>query len=555
MISHTGILVRACILLIAGLVVGCGEETEAPCVRPPESGVIAGTVRMGDLRYPVRVDARQCASSPWTAPNYESAVPTDAEGRYQLDLPPGPYVLEAAIIDPLSWWPDHIHSFLSASGDPDTFRLAAGERLEADLILGGLRLEVSMPPGLEERFVDASIYRADCDYAADPYACSVHIEHSARITGGRATFHMAGVRPGSYKVLIEVNGFAAQAFCERFWLPASRRFAAADTLVIAPDRTLDYACAVPAAVGRLEGSITGCWSQLRAFRAPRPRIRLVCADSTLDMGSFSVPDDGSFDVSVLLPEPARVRVDWGDRGFWVPDGCDFWDATVFSLEPGATQPTILAERSGLLLDLHDQTYTVRWSAACELVDPVSLEVKDRFFLDGDPENRFHPIVDLVPGDYLLHFDARTRFEQKWRGQWFDRRRDPEMATIVTIPPAGSYATVRMELEAGGRIRGTLTRSDSGPWRWTMVYLTPADDPTPLGSRIRRLDFRNTADYDLPGLEPGGYRVGACLLDYGSAPPDPPDSTVWYPGTNEWSSAEVIVIEDAEEWSGVDFVWR
>jgi hypothetical protein len=163
----------------------------------------------------------------------------------------------------------------------------------------------------------------------------------------------------------------------------------------------------------------------------------------------------------------------------------------------------------------------------------------------DGEHAFG-IPNLRPGSYLLRIDPAFSGFAEWLPQWFDGSLTQEAATPITIANEGDVVPVHVTLTVGGKITGTIADA-AYPDADHLVYYTRADDPASIGFSFG-LAGRS---FTVPGLQDGDYKVGAWRQPSRIYPEQPPSGTVWYPGTSDWTAAQVISIRDHGVVSGID----
>jgi hypothetical protein len=127
---------------------------------------------------------------------------------------------------------------------------------------------------------------------------------------------------------------------------------------------------------------------------------------------------------------------------------------------------------------------------------------------------------------------------------------PEEATPITIPGEGEIVSVPVTLERGGTIRGTVLTVPKDPSADYYIYITAADDPAAWGHTFY---WEWDRSFEVEGLPNGNWKVGAWRQWKSEYPEQPPEETVWYPGTLDWGSAGIIEIRDFSDVSGIEIV--
>ncbi len=533
----------ACTLLMLALTSGCDDPaTPCPCVA---AGRIQGHVVSPGNLDGASVRAVQVVDGVATDTNFK--VNLGVRGSYILDLPAGRYILQCMPTTSERFVYDYTSTGLSYGHiPPDTLLVNDSvSPLEAEFELGGLNLLFEVSPGLNGEQAEVILHRRD---AVETGQWRTYLNMGmTTIEDGRAEITLDGLLPGEYKLEIVLGRRLYLCNCpydgEHFWMPGIRDEAQSPWYEIVADSTLALACTVATEPARIEGRISGAWQDL-GFSTP-PALSIVDPDSVTIMGLRQVFDDGQFAVDVHLPGPAKLLVSHGGIKQWI-GGPGFEEATIFDLQLGQTISDITLVQSGMQLTIEGggQNY---FDSEIRFHDPLDMRLlaTARPSLNGESA----AIANLWPGDFLMYITPGLYDlgHSPWRPQWYDRVVDPDQAQLVSISAHGEVVHLDLNLEAGGRVAGTL---DFGASESTYhhVVITPADEPTVWGSYYA---FMGRPNFLVQGLPEGEFRIGAFPVSLGwTRGTPPPASTVWYPGTTDWNSGETITIQNASEVSGI-----
>jgi hypothetical protein len=156
-------------------------------------------------------------------------------------------------------------------------------------------------------------------------------------------------------------------------------------------------------------------------------------------------------------------------------------------------------------------------------------------------------ANLLPGEWLVRVVPDPYNRQRWRPQWLDRHATAADADILHVPGDGGVLTLDLVVEAGGVISGRVVSATAGS--------TTADSAsrtvvlTQFAAKLNEaIDYVDVPDgaFSIIGLPDGSYRLGIVppRAYHGGIGSQPPDSTIWYPGTLDWAAAQEIVITGA-----------
>lgn len=516
----TVILAATALWMLNGLS-GCSEDA-APIYPGAAACVIQGRVSTSGVVSSLGVRARQVLPA---GASVDYTVPVSETGAYRAELPAGDYLLSAYV--------DHENRYLTPDGllswrraDADTLRLHPGNSpFTADLLFGGLRVEAAFPSRMDGATVYLQIFEAGSDDLVS-YT-------SVTTEGGRFDLNATGLPSGDYYAQIgwrldyEHPGWTS-------WLPNTRDRGQARVYHVSPDAATPAYTSFGSTWGRVTGHVGGAWL---ALGLSAPRLSAVAADSLTVAGPWIIEEDGSFDFPVPAQVPVRLAVECGGVRQWV-GGPDFGGATVFAPASGQIVTGVEVGGGGLRLRVVAGALVPGYDwARLSLHRPGE---PDAAIITSGDLSRQIGIANLPAGDWLLHVGRENLGSTFWRPQWLDRAANAADATVLTIPAAG-VLTVDLVLEAGGAIRGQFIRP-SGNWHWAYLTITSADEAINLGYDEIRIGVQ---DFAFTGLADGRYKVGLVLSDAWPRPGDPPPAeTVWYPATTDWTSAGVVVIDDA-----------
>ena len=278
------------------------------------------------------------------------------------------------------------------------------------------------------------------------------------------------------------------------------------------------------------------------------RLAVVTSDSLLVMDLRDVEEDGSYAVDLHLPGSVKLMVAYSDNSRQWVGGRDFASAAVFDLQLGQTITGADLVQSGLRLRMESEvSYS---SLVLDFYDPIDFSlVATRYYPYVTP-GRFLAIPSLWPGSFLMRisppdYQIPTAY---WAPQWYDRASSPEDARVIVVGE-GETVTLDVTIPRAGVIGGRVVRAGDPGWPFVVVA-TAMDGSVPVDH-----DFvvAGESDYEINGLPDGDYRIGAYPYDMNIDWPDPPpEGTVWYPGTLDWSEAAVVEIRDAAVVEGIDF---
>jgi len=509
---------------------GCGDEAEtlqpvtATCLVQGKVGRIGASV---DSRVYLRTYVPNVLDRLFE-------VEADDAGLYRAEVPAGDYVISAHV-----GWTDYWHTgtggMTQRRADADTVRLGPENSPHTvDFPFGALRFQMEQPPlpdGSRVRFI---AYEADSSASGEWIAFIEQVT----IADGRLEMTMPGLRPGAYAVKIDWSLDRDHAG-ENFWLPDTRERAQAALYRVGPDSLTTVPLVFPSTPARLCGRVTGAWL---AMGMAAPELRALAADGATVAGPWDVNEDGSFELLLFRPEPVRLEVRIDGIRQWV-GGAQLSEATVFAPQAGQVIDGIDVVCGGLRLRiLPSGLFAGEDRASFEFYDPAGPTLLFKSTRQLQYQMGF---ANLRPGDWLVrvvHYSSYDGIPQRWRPQWLDRRATAAIADILHVPDDGGVLTLDLVLEAGGVIGGRVVSATGGSTsRWVVV--TPVDSPV-----IATDDYAGgpAGEFAVVGLADGSYRLGVTppFEYWGGQGGQPPDSTIWYPGTTDWASAQAIVITDA-----------
>lgn len=537
-LRKVGVLLAVILLLLS-----CTDNTDK-CPSRPEcaAGALEGYLLGGDGVIEGTVRARAVSDTAGLVGSIATDV--DSTGWYHLDLPGGSYVL---LVEPAV--EGHLRCFYSSTGlvalsrDADTLQVIEGsEPLRVDFLLGGLRVRLGLPEGLEGRRVYLSIAQEDSTLSGGWREVARNVP--ATVEQGIAEFVCPALPPGIYAMHLDARN------SEEIWLPSARTPHEADTVTVVAGKMAAYELSLATSGARMTGEIVGSWQEMGL---EHPQVFLVDADSTI-VAKTQTDCFGNFIFDLLVPTRARVLAVircWFTR--WI-GGESFEEAEEFDLQLGEEISGIRLVESGLLLEAPADGILDMWRMQAEVVHADDLTPVWQFsacFLLS--QTNLVPIPNLTPGDYIIRLSPIEFFSSRWLSQWYDRAESPEQATIISILQAGEVVPITLHMESGGTIQGTVTRSCGDEPEFTWICATTADSEEHLGATMLTSprDVQSEAAFTLRGLPNGDYKIGCWVC--GLYDPDcPPASVTWYPGTPNWSAATVVAIRDHEDVSGIDF---
>lgn len=502
---------------------GCSESTDpVGCI---DAGRLEGRVTTGSLPVEAVVIARRILDPGSEQPDFR--VPVHEDGRYAMDLPGGDYVIQA---DPRA--AHHRRYYHSAAGpthrylEPDTVRIDREvSPVVIDFALGALAVDAAVSRTLEGRSLNFLLHlRDEFEQQTDPYS---HANGRATIHDGRALILLDGIRPGEYRVELQIDG-------DRFWLPGTLDPEDSPWFRVAADSVTDVVMETALEPARLEGRIVGAGPEM-GWDAPW--MEVFTADSTRLFNEVQRHDDDRFSLIMHLPRPVKILVHQGGIRHWI-GGPDFHTATVFSPAAGEVLTGIEMVQSGIVLDMQWAKDLSFWPDI-RLYDADDLQLVASVSTNPGPD-RLAGIPNLWPGNFLLYFDPGylSRGLTPWLAQWYDRTTEAAAARVVTIADWGEIVRVDVRFQKGGVMEGSLQVARPGTVDRAVV-VTPVNDPVPWG-RIYAQD--GAVEFVVRGLPDGEYRLGVLPQDSGwnfGAPA--PEGTVWWPGTTDWAVAGTIAI--------------
>lgn len=551
-------------MLVAGIfllsLLSCSESDRLlDCEEPVALGTVQGQVQLDGVQAHVRI----AAYSPSWAPIRKIETDVEPDGSYQLLLPIGAYCLEALVLPDRCCTPLREY-YYNEEGPPysyserDTLCVTEDAIITADFILGNAVAHLTLPDELEGETV--LLHLCPERYAEDLY-CSLRFTEGETITDGHATFQFIALEPGAYKARLSIGTYASSMPTQSVWLPPTRNRSLASIIDVPAAGTVTTELSYPDPPATIHGQITGSWSELGVYG---PILKLVSQDSSSAIATLPTQQDGNFEGMIFYPEPVKIQVDINGSQSWY-GGTEFANASVIDLQPGETSPAIEVIESGLLLDIREPTYQRCWRANVQLVNPQDQTVMRQITVLGSSRRPFYAIPNLDAGEYLLRIVPNRFLQFNWLGQWYDGVSSPEEATPIVIPPEGGIENVRIALSEGGRIAGTIWYENETGIFGVLVYVTRADDPAGLGYIHPGEDcccgtttWWTPIDYALRGLPDGDYKVGVWPWDiyaFDQRPSEPPEETLWYPGTQAWEDATVITAVGAQEVTEIDFDLR
>ena len=481
-------------LLAAG---GCGDDP-VTCA-PYAVGAVSGTVREAGSPLSVAVGLRALAGD--QAGRVVALTESDSTGRYRLEAPSGPYVLE---IDP------NVNATVWRA-ENDTLRLAS-EVVHRDISLGRIEVRLQVPAELEG---DSYRLTAYGDSPGNPNA-------TAQVSGGQLQFTLGRLVPGDYAL-----GLRSPSLSEVFLPDAPSRDEATPHRVPA-ERVLEIATDLRPLHGSIAGRVTG--SLLAQGLADEVMVRAVDAQRA-SLGYVHCDEEGRFRIDLYaVTTSVRLHSDY-DLSFvqWF-GGPDEADADVYAVAPGTQVRDVELVESGLVLDLvgpggnpiERVTVTVRAESGVTAT---------REYYSGPS-----PIGNLAPGRYYVRVDGDCS-EETWAPQWYGGGDDPATATPIDLG-TGELRGVTINLDEGGRITGEARDATGGvPLHGT--YSLHAVDGDVLC--VRQSTFSGRMLFT--GLADGTYLVAAVL----------PGASPWfYPGTSDLAAATPLAIVDHAPLD--DLVW-
>lgn len=535
--TFLAILLAATFLLLAGA--GCDDPVD------PRDHATAGRLRGrvvtgADPRVATILATR--VNDPASGSNDFLAHPND-EGRFSLDLPPGDYVVRLRPTEDSYDTYDYSHRGLGyGQFEPDTLTIRAGESPpDIDFELGSITVHLDLPRSPANR--KGGVYLFLRDEPETEYGLHYLNFIDQPLVEGRASILLPGVAPGDYRIMIAtgeyVYGCREECLAETFWMPLVADSAGAPWYEVQTGAMLDLTCTVPTESARIEGKVTGAW--LDFGMSTPPEVSVVSPDSVVLIDGRPTGSGGDFSFDFNLPRPVKLLVSHEGVDQYV-GGPAFGDATVFDLVAGETIAGVELVQSGLRLDARDKDIFI-YGPTVTIHDPDDLRVLAVADWRNGP-GELAGITNLWPGEFLLHLGPGPFHFGRldWRPQWFDRADDPGNAVPVVIDHAGQVVRLDVTLEKGGVMSGRLDPLPED-FLYRDVVLVNANDDIVVSEAF--VYMSNT--FRFRGLPDGTYKVGATPEDSRSDLRVPaPEGTVWYPGTTDWSQAQVIGIVDASE---------
>ncbi len=512
---------------------GC-DDAENPCSQAVPAGCIQGFVYSGGLPIKAVIAAVPIVNG--TAMNSVFQTEPNNTGSYSMDVPEGTYVLQLQI-----QYTNVIYNYADT-----IFVDGPHSPIVADFHFGGIAFEFNMSENLDGERVEVSLHRRN-EYGDGP-GISYLDRASERIEAGQAIIYMQCVLPGEYQ--IEVVLGRRHYLCnypydgEHIWLPETREPDDAQWYEVVVDSTLHFNEEFALEPARIEGRISGAWLDMGL--SPAPDLSIVDPDSATVMGRRRVNDDGSFAIDIHLPGPVKLLATHYGIEQWI-GGHSFDEATVFTLQLGETTSNIELIQSGLRLAL-DVPEDFLGSARIHLYDPINLNLLASGVLTRSSSS-YAGLPNLWPGDFLIQVSPTAGYWERgsWRTQWFDRVTEPLQAQVISIPSEGTTVNLNLVLEMGGDISGQILQ-DSDPPKSYYIVVSSADETVLLDYEFA---YHGHAEYYFPQLPDGEFKIGAFLANEDWNYPQAPPSTVWYPGTTDWSAASLVEILDAASVSGID----
>ncbi len=460
------------------------------------------------------------------------------DGSYALDVPPGRFTLHLDVPA------DNGRYVYTATGPsyyptpPDTLTVESGQIGNLDFELGALRLEVTLPDdsrdGTWAKFI---LHRQGQD--GSPWDEDFQCWATERIISESATLVAEGVLPGGYQVELLLENPGSYLRGEHIWLPdADGPDQAAWYTVVAGSRVdLTYTTGTPPVF--LAGRIGGAWLEMGLEEAPN--LSVMGADSLLVVDDDGlVADDGSYALTIYRPRPVKLLVTQNGMSRYI-GGPDFDTATVYDLAPGDTITGIDLTTSAITLDASASSPANFPYPDFELYTADATTLLGTFV--GTLYNEvIFPLPNLWPGDFLLKITPHHGYRgySPWLTQWYPGTTVVDQAERITITTSGEILPLSMTLVEGGSISGRIV-GDQVPFSYRYVRVTTANSPDQWGAvSAWNPDFA----FSVLGLPDGGYRVGQASSRNAT-------ETIWYPGTTDWDTAEIITIENAGSVTGID----
>ncbi|MCK4413317.1 MAG: hypothetical protein KAY32_07230 [Candidatus Eisenbacteria sp.] len=529
-------LAALALLLTAG---GCDED-ERLCRPGVAGGRIEGRVRTGVLPVDAEIQIYGIPEGDRRRTDFQTTV--DSTGHYGLDVPADRYVLR--VYERSTYGRFYYRAAgLSYNDDLRDTLIVDYDRspVIADFDLGSLEIHVDLSAALDEQWSQVLLYCRDGEPPAEILE-RVDSERT-KVANGALDFLYGGVPPGEYKVEIVISP-RDNPIQERFWLPGVVDPTASPWITVAANETVAASGTVVSEPARVEGEVVGAWREFNLGRSPN--LFLYDLDSLQVVGPIPVAADGSFAAEIYLPRPVKILISQFNIDQWI-GGMGFDEAEIFPLEAGQTITGVHFSQCGLYLtgaepDMHLTALVLELYTS-----PGQMRVAQ--WHTSSIHYAAVGIPNLRPGTYRLRIEPRRSGLSPWQPQWFNRTSTFEEAETITIAAEGEIVPLAISLERGGAIRGTVIEPEEAHRPGYVLLVTPADTSACWGYVYT---MRPTSNYEALGLPDGDWKVGATTrLLYDDCPLDPPDDTIWYPGTADWEAATVIEIRDHGEVSGID----
>lgn len=456
---------------------------------------------------------------------------TDLTGRFFLPLPAGRYLLSVSggdLSTDVGW---SARGPVVSSERPDTLIVEDGRETVANFRFGLAKLAITLPELMKGTYYTLQFYRW-------PVTTGQHEVGHASASGRAGLQQMtAGLPIGVYAVK-----FTASSFIGGTWMPGTPSPGAADSIVVPDGESILYPWTPCPGVASLRGSVHGSWEHLADDYNYRPEVRVFTEDS-LRLVSTNVEDNGTFRFQFLDAQRVRLAVRVAEIERWM-GGETFADAETFVLTPDQETVAPPFTESGLIVRL---AHPVPWTDLDPLI--TLLDAGGHSYLWTAVLG--HADVVLVPnlagGMYKLWVAPRLPSAADWLPQWYDGADSAAAATPVAVPSDGSVATVTVQLEIGGQIRGRVLGGDGRALREATVLLTRADRPACWGALFPGVD----GIFTLRGIPDGSWKIGARPARIYSPCRGPdPSQWIWYGGAT-WDSAAVVSVRDHGTVDGIE----
>ncbi len=534
--------------LVLSLAVGYGcAEFGDPWTGVP-AGRIEGHVTTG--ASPVEAEIRFERLNGDDQERFAGSIEVEDNGSYGVDVPAGAYLVSLRVNGTNATIYHAEPHPVYEEAEADTVLVAtANSPVRLEFALGGLDLDLTLPPGLEgyDGYVD---FHVPGDDGSGDMRTSFTSQR-AEVENGWILLPSFPLVPGEYLASLAIeapwNGSYSYA-CERVWLPGTRGAAGAMRFDVVAGTITRVTCPVAVEPLRVAGRVGGAWLELGATN--KPELWVVDPDSLALIDRLAVDEDGAFGFDLLLPAEFKLRVaHYSETGSWF-GGPSFESAEVFNLGPGESLTDLEYLQCGLRLRIADPP-TGYGDAQCCLYDETGTDLFGRHFVNFS-DNYQLGIPNLNPGTYLLRIEYREGMAGNisWLPQWFDLAATPAAARPILLAAPGEIVTLELAFEAGGVISGRLELPASpADYFYAFVY------PESPGPEWGHTAVSNTNhEFKLLGLPDGRYKLGAVSSDlYWDATGSPPPGTTWYPATPDWDAAGVIEIVDAATVSGLAIV--